>query len=244
MEENNYHCIAAFEKDNWWYRARRHLLGRILASLRTPFQAALDAGCGVGSNFEVLARHAKSVVGIDGSEHAVAYCETKGYHALHAVPIHAHSPDRTYDLILCADVLEHIHDDRTVVAHVSSLLSDDGILIVTVPAHRCLWNDNDVFSHHVRRYEYTELKELLARNDLTILRFSYWNTALYLPSRVYYTILRLFRKREVRNNLTRIPSPMNRLLYAVLWVETFLFQRFNLSNGVSLVAVCRKKAVR
>lgn len=241
MEENNYHCIAAFEKANWWYRARRDLLGRIIASLRTPFHIALDAGCGVGSNYDVLARHADSVVGIDSSEHAIDYCASKGYRALHTVPVHAHISEQPYDLILCADVLEHIHDDREAVEHLSSLLNDNGILIVTVPAHQSLWNDNDVYSHHVRRYEYQELRKLLTSHGLKIHKFSYWNLSLYLPSRVYYALRRLFGDREMRNNLALIPPILNRVLYAVLRIENSLFQKLDLCNGVSLVAVCSKR---
>lgn len=41
--------------------------------------------------------------------------------------------DNTFDLILCMDVLEHIENDAAAVCELFRVLSDDGMLIVTVP---------------------------------------------------------------------------------------------------------------
>ena len=63
----------------------------------------------------------------------------------------------TYDLVGMFDVLEHIDDDRAVLAGAQRMLVPGGRLILTVPRHPFLWSHLDALVHHRRRYRAADL---------------------------------------------------------------------------------------
>lgn len=242
MELENYSEIYALEKTNWWYKARRHLLNGIIATVNPKPQAILDAGCGVGSNLEVLAKYSSRVYGVDFSKTALQFCEGKGYTKLFNASLTDFQSDTLFDLIICADVLEHLDDDRAV-KNIKKCLSDQGTVVFSVPAHRYLWNVNDDFSHHLRRYEPKELTTLLSNNGFKITRIGYWNFTTLIPALLYAMWYQSKKRREnipLKNNLNLIPKFLNSFLFTLLKMENFFFMKCGLINGVSLVCICRK----
>lgn len=243
MEKDQYAQIASFERHNWWYRSRRDLLDRIISSQTRTFDSMLDAGCGVGSHCAVLLKHSRNVYGLDSSREAIDFCSKRGYTELFHSTITDMCLGKKFDLIVCMDVLEHVHDDRRAACILKEHLSEDGILVISVPAHMYLWNDNDVFSHHVRRYELKDLKELVRSSGLAAVKMGYWNQFGYLPCLIFYSLRRLNRKkRNLENNLRLIPEALNSVLCRVLRFENSIFMKRSLWQGVSIVGVCKHKA--
>lgn len=66
-----------------------------------------------------------------------------------------------YQIILLLDVLEHVNDDLNFLNIVNSLLTDNGILIITTPAHQWLYSQLDKDAGHVRRYSHKQLDDKL-----------------------------------------------------------------------------------
>jgi len=62
-----------------------------------------------------------------------------------------------FDVIGAFDVLEHVEEDREVLAEIRRAVRPDGGLVVTVPQHPWLWSASDEFGHHRRRYTRREL---------------------------------------------------------------------------------------
>ena len=244
MDAENYRQIAAIEKNNWWYKSRRDMLGKIIASFNKRFHSALDAGCGVGSNLEILSKYSDSVYGLDNSPESIAFCSKKSYKKLFNASIVDSSLGMTFDLIICMDVLEHLQDDSGAIRDLGAHLVPGGILIISVPAHQYLWNDNDLFSDHKRRYELSDIKGLVASNNLEIIKLSYWNRLLLIPSLVYYNLPRFGKKRQIQNNLNLIPGFLNDFLYLAMKIEDALPLKPGLLNGVSIICVCRKSQVQ
>ena len=60
---------------------------------------------------------------------------------------------RTFDTILCLNVLEHVEDDRGALGRLHDLLRPGGNLILLVPAHGALYGEIDQAIGHYRRYE-------------------------------------------------------------------------------------------
>jgi 2-polyprenyl-3-methyl-5-hydroxy-6-metoxy-1,4-benzoquinol methylase len=240
METHNYFEIAALEEHNWWYKARRDLLNRLLKRYALSAQYALDAGCGVGSNLAVLQAHARNVCGIDISKDAIELCSKKGYAELRHVSINQFVSNRTYGIITCLDVLEHIENDGEAVKALSGLLQKDGLLIVSVPAHAALWNDNDDFSHHRRRYSRAGLVKMFSVPGLEILKVNYWNQLLFFPALIFYGIQRRRAQKKIQNNLKLIPPFFNALLLFCLEIENKFFLICPFITGVSIVLIARK----
>ena len=53
--------------------------------------------------------------------------------------------DKRYDLIILADVLEHMPNDSSALEHLVSLLAPNGVLLIYVPACQLLYSDFDTY---------------------------------------------------------------------------------------------------
>jgi len=82
-----------------------------------------------GENLVVNADYASS--GLDaGRAHGVRGV-TVNLNSAHCLPF----PDRTFDLIVCNDILEHLVEPLPVVKDTIRVLRDDGTLVISVPNH-------------------------------------------------------------------------------------------------------------
>ncbi|MEK7473216.1 MAG: class I SAM-dependent methyltransferase [Patescibacteria group bacterium] len=242
METHSYADMAGLQATNWWYVARRELIRRLIESSGRMFDCVLDYGCGPGSNADALAGDGIELIGLDASEDALAHAKATGKYAqlLRSVDETIPLPDASIDLILAADVLEHV-DDKRALTEMYRTLKPGGFLVVTVPAHKWLWNWNDDYSHHLRRYEQNELEQRLTEAGFFIRKISSWNFSLVLPVWLVSLSQRLRKKPErLENNLNTLPAWINGFLLALMRIENRIFLRFGLPIGVSLVAVVER----
>ena len=75
------------------------------------------------------------------------------------------------DCIIFFEVMEHIEDDHEFLNTVNKLLSRDGFIFFSVPAHQSKWSVTDLWAGHFRRYEKNDLKNLIMKNNFIIERF-------------------------------------------------------------------------
>ena len=73
-----------------------------------------------------------------------------------------------FDLILLADVIEHIEDDKKTLNKLFDKLKPSGILIIFVPACQFLYSPFDNQIGHFRRYSIQSLEKLLPLNSKVI----------------------------------------------------------------------------
>lgn len=57
------------------------------------------------------------------------------------------------DCVFLMDVLEHVQDDRALLAEAARVLVPGGVAVITVPAFPRLFSGHDVFLGHCRRYD-------------------------------------------------------------------------------------------
>ena len=176
MEGTEVRKLAALEDAHWWYRERRHLLGRMIGGLRPG--TALDIGAAGGGNTRVLRRAGWSVsaleYGADGAEVAAERGLSVVRGDATALPV----SDDSLDLVVAFDVLEHIVDHDTAVSEVRRALRPGGMFLIAVPADPRLWSDHDVAVDHVRRYTRDTLRAVLERNGFEIASMTSWNVLL------------------------------------------------------------------
>jgi SAM-dependent methyltransferase len=78
-------------------------------------------------------------------------------------------PDRAFDLVLLLDVLEHVADDRDLLAGVvRDLLRPGGALLASVSAWPEIFTQHDRMLGHHRRYRPARLQQLLQQCDLEV----------------------------------------------------------------------------
>lgn len=101
-----------------------------------PAAAALDLGCGDGRLSELV--EAGSLTLADVSEVALARARARLPDAT-AVTLEPDAPlplpDNAFDLVLCAETLEHVRDVQLLLSEVRRVLRPGGRLALTTPAH-------------------------------------------------------------------------------------------------------------
>src|SRR5260370_39392094 len=124
----------------------------------------LDVGCGTGTMLTHLASCGKAA-GVDIDEEAIGFCRERGLQDVRLGEA-ANLPfaDGSFDLVTALDVVEHLDDDVGALVEMKRVLRPDGHILVTVPAHRFLWGDQDEVNMHKRRYTAPELRRRLAES--------------------------------------------------------------------------------
>jgi SAM-dependent methyltransferase len=248
MDSELYDVIRRVETTHWWYAGRRAVVFDQLVRLlpRSGSPRLLDIGCGTGFNLEqVRALGVRDAVGLDLSAKALTFCRERGLANL--VRGDAARPpfaDRTFDIVLALDLIEHVEDDRAALSGLWRVLKPGGRLIVFTPAFQFLWSAQDRVSHHFRRYTARELKSKLITAGYTVDKLSYANTLLFPVVWGGRALLRLSgRSDDVSSENELHPQWTNRMLAGVFAAERPLLRLMNFPFGVSLLAVAARPPV-
>jgi SAM-dependent methyltransferase len=242
MDPALYPRIAAVEDTHWWFAGRRAICERMLDRMKLPRDALiLEAGCGTGGNFPMLARRGR-LYAMDEDESALAFAASRRLAkvARGSLPHELPFARECFDLVVMTDVLEHLEDDRASLCAVRASLRPRGWLLITVPALSWLWSEHDATHHHRRRYRAIELRGVLAETDFAIDYLGYYNFFLF-PAIAGARLVQRLRTNGLspngRHDLT-MPSPLvNALLFRLFSWERFLLGPFHLPLGVSLIAL-------
>lgn len=71
-------------------------------------------------------------------------------------------PNDSFDYLLAFEVLEHIQDDQAAIQTWTRFLKPGGKILLSVPAHARKFGPSDEIVGHVRRYEKSQLNNLLS----------------------------------------------------------------------------------
>ncbi len=97
----------------------------------------LDLGCGRGVLAQHLVADSRTVVGTDISEQALAaaaeYTDEQYCFDLSDPEWPHELTEQTFDCIIAAELLEHVFEPEALLRRLSTLLSADGVIIITTP---------------------------------------------------------------------------------------------------------------
>ncbi|MFH1790459.1 MAG: class I SAM-dependent methyltransferase [Candidatus Omnitrophota bacterium] len=150
-----------------WETLKAHIVG----------DDVLEIGSGIGVYTDFLLGQDRRVTSIDIEPRAIkALNKRYGENNPRFTPILADAADntlaekigKTFDSIICLNVLEHIEDDKTALANMSKLLRRDGKLVLLVPAYKFLYGTLDKNLAHYRRYSFREIREKLSEAGLRV----------------------------------------------------------------------------
>lgn len=138
---------------------------------------------------------------------------------------------KSFDTIVCINVLEHIKNDEAALKNMYNLLKVDGKLIILVPIHKFLYGEIDRAINHFRRYDPNVLK-----NDLGKIGFLIKNNRKLncLGALGWFIAGKIFKEKGIEEKNIKL---FNLFAPLVLWLENLVEPPF----GTSILVICQKK---
>ena len=182
---NVYYLLSGFQVGN--FIRSRHVMRKVKIK---SGEKVFDAGCGVGLYSLRIAYKGAYVVGGDLSplfKYSLLFGDAKLTKRvdfiimdLNYTPIKSES----FDKILCVDVLEHIPNDKKVIAEFSRILKKNGEILIHVPnlkRYAKLKNSakakqmslEKLYGHFRHGYTLDQLSTLLKENNIDICDYTY-----------------------------------------------------------------------
>lgn len=245
MQTSLYDELSACEETHWWFVGRRRILRslvqRYLPEVARHRKRICELGCGCGGNLAVWA-DAHDIQGVDCMPPALQYARQRFGDRVRfgRLPDELPVQRESVDVVLLADVLEHIEDDRASAQGALSLLRPGGILVATVPAYQWLYAPRDAQHHHFRRYAKRRFRGLFDLPDARVELLSHYNTLLFPPAMAARLASRLLPATSSEGDLRIPPKWINLALTSLFAGEAKWIPRSVLPFGLSLVAVVRK----
>jgi SAM-dependent methyltransferase len=143
----------------------------------------------------------------------------------------------TAAVVTLLDVIEHLSDPVATLAEARRALADDGVLVVTVPAHQSLWSGADETLGHVRRYNRALLSEHIEASGFAVERMTHIFSWLYLP---VWLQRRLVADRERQLGLQERSRPIDAAALVLTRLERAVTRVVSLPVGTSILCVARK----
>lgn len=249
--------LTQLQWGSWQIGGPRHYYreSRIMKAIRSvlPGGRILDAGCGTGSLIIQLVLRGYEVCGIDMSEDSVRRTdELLRQFAPNAKSVikegsaeHIDFPDRYFDTVVAAEVLEHVEDDSLAVQEFYRVLKRGGACVITVPANPLLWDISDEMAGHKRRYSKDDLLLLFNSANFQVERLIFMGFPLM---RLYhhFVFLRWARHIDKRVNMTISDDTATRIGLN-RWTTLILGNLFRIDNifdslpwGTGILLVAKK----
>lgn len=237
--------LATIEDSNFWFRFRNELIIWALKKYCPDFGSFFEVGCGTGYVLSGIA-NAFPNVSLLGSE---IFTEGLTFAADRLPSANLMQMDarnipfvNEFDVMGAFDVLEHIQDDKLVLAQMHAALKPQGIVLITVPQHEWLWSSVDENACHFRRYTSSDLHEKVKSAGFQILRSTSFVTTL-LPAMMLSRLLRNRGSNDKSKDSAELAiSPtLNSIFLKCLHVELYCIRLgFNFPVGGSRFIVVRK----
>src|SRR5258708_35292303 len=147
------------------------------------FSSVLDIGCGRGHWLQDLTRrypHLDPISGIDISPISLRTAKERVPHGtFHVLDIQTEYLRKTFDLVLCTDVIELIHDDEAALQNIRRMTAK--FLLITTLQGNFLPEWEVRIGGHVRNYRRDELVTKMKRAGFDIAQCIEWGFPFYSP---------------------------------------------------------------
>jgi SAM-dependent methyltransferase len=238
MEKSIYLKQIDNESKHWWFKARREILNKQIKKYSTKKKMSiLDFGSGSGTNIYMLSKYGE--VDVYEKDHKTSNFLKKKFNRNGIKIIKKCFSKKKYDLILAADVIEHIKNDKKIINNLNKILKKNGLIIVTVPAYQSLFSKKDQALKHFRRYNRNSLKKLFNSNFKT-LKISYYNSLLFIPIAFAIIFFKLINRQFVNEVEVKPNNILNYILYSIFKFEKFILKYFNFPFGISIISIFKK----
>jgi SAM-dependent methyltransferase len=221
-------------EENYWFR--RHLAVYEWIAARAGGRRVVDLACGEGYGSAVLARTARSVVGVDANPEAFAHARAKYSGAnlsFERNMVELWTGD--VDCVVFLQTIEHVPDPDGVLEHVRDLIGPGGVAYVSTPNVLTLAPKGAERSGnpwHVREYRPEEYRELCERHFSRVHLLGLFHAR---KLRVHEVALRLGWDRV--HAALRITKPFYDRFTPAIAASDFALRPERLERALDLVAV-------
>jgi 2-polyprenyl-3-methyl-5-hydroxy-6-metoxy-1,4-benzoquinol methylase len=198
---NNYYNINKYS-----YGSNPENVHQKIMRLPISNKLILDVGCSEGYLGDALKKNGNVVYGIDISKNSINKAQKKLDFALYGNIETMKIPwkSKTFDFIICLDVLEHLFDPKLVIKKFLNVLRNDGQIIISLPNiayygirknilfGKFQYENSGILDWgHLRFYTYQSAKALLIRSGLNIIET---DKVIYLPIHLkpFYKIIKKY----------------------------------------------------
>jgi 2-polyprenyl-3-methyl-5-hydroxy-6-metoxy-1,4-benzoquinol methylase len=158
----------------------------------------LDVGCGDGYLMSLVSRLCESVVGIDSEPTATSLAAAKLQRFRNSRVVAGSCYELpfvggSFDVVLLADVIEHLADPERCLQEISRVLTPNGALLITTPKWR---PDRRWDWRHFKEYKPEELAVCLKRCFSRVTMSFFWPMTWYrmYSTRVGWRLIRIFAR--------------------------------------------------
>ena len=245
MESEVYLRHIENEGHHWWFKATNEIIHSIIKkniNFKSQKINILDFGAGSGRNIRMLSKYGNVYV-YEKDEKTSSFLKEK-FKEFENIEIiqkpNNNNNKEFFDLILAADVIEHIEDDGAILHYLSELLNKNGQILITVPAFNFLFSSKDKVLRHYRRYTKKNLQKIISKY-FNITKLSYYNFFLFIPIAILIVFLKIFRASFIDSVEKKPNTILNSILFKIFHSEKFFLNFLNFPFGISLIALAKKK---
>ncbi|MFH1249392.1 MAG: methyltransferase domain-containing protein [archaeon] len=210
-----------------WANTRLRIVNKIV---KGEGNLILDLGCGKGYVGTELSKTGNNVIFAEIDPTLIKNVEGK---KIILDAINMPFKKFTFDYVLCADVLEHILDDKKVLSNIYDSLKHGGKAVIAVPAYKGLYGHHDSLIGHYRRYDYKDLCKLAKQVGFKVKYARYACSLLFFPFIVNQMIVKSNKAYQGNSGLERKFLPLLNLLAII---ESSIRMPF----GIGLMMVLEK----
>jgi SAM-dependent methyltransferase len=176
--------------DHFWIIRRFEILEKLFGCRLFSELKYAEVGCGTGLvQFQLENKYNIDIDGFDLNNEAlvnnISKKSNKFCYDIHEQRIEF---ENKYDVIFLMDVIEHIEDEERFIEALKFMLKPDGYILVNVPALQIFYSIYDIKVGHIRRYSFTQLRNVFASKGFSVFTWTYWgfNLILFLLIRKLY----------------------------------------------------------
>ena len=219
------------QERHWWFQARKQIIDQIISNIKLKKKNnILDFGSGSGVNLNMLEKY--GLVDIHEKNKFARIAIKNKNKKIKNLYSTLKIKKNFYDLILIADVIEHVRQPKNLLRNLKKFLKKDGRILITVPAYQFLFSKKDEALGHYRRYNKKILKNELT--EFNIEKISHFNTLLCIPI-IIMTLLNKFLKRDYIKQVETTPNFfINKLCFIIFAAEKYFIKYLNLPFGISI----------
>jgi len=243
------HTKISFPSESWddndinsegmgvWAEIRLHEIHSLMSEYE--ISTFWEVGSGAGAVCLGLSKMGYEAIAIEPLYAGALFTASRGVVSFACTFEELNLPAASIPAIGVFDVLEHIKDPTNLLREFGRVLSKDGKLVISVPAHPFLFSDYDSSIGHYRRYTVTELRRSLANAGFDLIHYQYLFSFLVplawalrvLPGK-FRTVDSVKSAKHARTQF-RIAQKLSPVFRFLVWLERVLKPPF----GLSIIAI-------